>query len=110
MKKILSFFLTLALCVTVLPLSYLNVYAAEEAPQPSEEIYEVYNGFGELEFTASSIEEVEKQLNENYNTTPNDRSAAGVFLKLCKFFAKYVSPALDALAVQRFRMQMEMQN
>lgn len=48
MKKILSFFLALALCLTVLPSSYLDVYAAEEDPQPSEEIYEVYNGFGEL--------------------------------------------------------------
>lgn len=99
MKKILSFFLALALCLTVLPSSYLDVYAAEEDPQPSEEIYEVYNGFGELEFTASSIEEVEEQLNENYNTTPNDRSAAGSFLKLCKFLAKYVGPASQVMAV-----------
>lgn len=67
MKKILSFFLALALCLTVLPSSYLDVYAAEEDPQPSEEIYEVYNGFGELEFTASSIEEVEEQV--NYSAT-----------------------------------------
>ena len=104
MKKILSFFLALALCLTVLPSSYLDVYAAEEAPQPSEEIYEVYNGFGELEFTASSIEEVEEQLNENYNTTPNDRSAAGSFLKLCKFLAKYVGPALQVMAVIELRL------
>lgn len=94
MKKVLSFFLVLTLCITALPLSFLEVRAAEEEPQ-TEEVYEVYNGFGELEFTASSIEEVEKKLNEDYSTTRGVNS----FIKLCKFGAKFVGGVGTLLTV-----------
>ena len=99
MKKILSFCLAFAICLSVLPISSLEVCAAEDDEEQSETTYEVYNGFGELQFTASSIEEVEYRLNGN--SDPNSRSLEG-FIKLCKFGAKYIGTVGTILTVIDF--------